>query len=99
MRPPSVDTSTRRIAPPPDQAKPVISWNPGLGSRCPPEGRVITDFGPNSDSNQRDLPSGLRLGYLVVSIMAMYGSPPLLIPRSHFTLLIPCQPGTTNRNG
>src|ERR1017187_9644468 len=70
VRPPSVDTSTRLTAPAPDQARPVISWKPGPGILYPPAGRVITDFGPNSNSNQRDFPSSLMLGYLLISIMA-----------------------------
>src|SRR5580700_6171247 len=69
--PPSVETSTRLTAPAPDHARPVISWKPGPGILYPPAGRVITDFGPSSNSNQRDLPSSLILGYRLVSIMAM----------------------------
>src|ERR1700730_15317247 len=69
--PPSVETSTRLTAPAPDHARPVISWKPGPGILYPPAGRVITDFGPNSNSNQRDFPSSLMLGYRLVSIMAM----------------------------
>src|SRR5579871_335796 len=60
--PPSVETSTRFTAPAPDHASPVISWKPGPGILYPPAGRVITDFGPSSNSNQRDLPSSLMLG-------------------------------------
>src|SRR5882672_5451670 len=70
VRPASVETSTRFTAPAPDHAKPVISWKPGPGILYPPAGRVITDFGPSSNSNQRDLPSSLMLGYRLVSIMA-----------------------------
>src|SRR5580700_2638703 len=61
--PPSVETSTRLTAPAPDHARPGILY--------PPAGRVITDFGPSSNSNQRDFPSSLMLGYRLVSIMAM----------------------------
>src|SRR5215469_5798990 len=45
--PPSVETSTLVILPPPDQAKPVISTYPGR-MFIPGEGRVITDFGAHS---------------------------------------------------
>src|SRR6516225_9437379 len=45
--PPSVDTSTFLTAPPPDHAKPVIWTYPRPAIFSPPEGRVITDFGPH----------------------------------------------------
>src|ERR1700676_1232849 len=48
LLPPSVDISTLLTAPPPDQARPVISTYPGRRTFNPPEGRVITDFGPHS---------------------------------------------------
>src|SRR5216684_663970 len=57
LRPPSVETSTLLIAPAPDQAKPVIWTYPWPGIFSPPEGRVITDFGPHSKWYQRALPS------------------------------------------
>src|SRR5215510_14754579 len=62
LLPPSVDTSTLLITPPPDQAKPVICTYPRPGMFIPPEGRVITDFGPISKWYQRDLPPRSSLG-------------------------------------
>src|SRR5688572_9888591 len=44
VAPPSVEMSTRAIRPRPDQAKPEISQKPGPGMRCPPDGKVMTDF-------------------------------------------------------
>lgn len=56
VRPPSVETSTRRTAPLPDQAKPTMVWWPRPARRWPPAGYVITDFGPCSQYE----PSGVR---------------------------------------
>src|SRR5262249_25226715 len=51
--PPSVETSTRPILLRPDQASPVISWQPGPGSRVPPAGKAIADFASLVKVNMR----------------------------------------------
>src|SRR5579864_1637153 len=55
LLPPSVEISTLRTAPPPDQAKPVIWTYPLRSGSSPAEGRVITDFGPHWKWYQRYL--------------------------------------------
>src|SRR5215470_179179 len=62
LLPPSVDTSTLLITPPPDQAKPVIWTYPLRAMLSPADGRVITDFGPISKWYQRALPARSSLG-------------------------------------
>src|ERR1700730_11901766 len=57
LLPPSVETSTLAILPPPDWAKPGISSYRGRGIFIPAEDRVMTDFGAHSKWYQRDLPS------------------------------------------
>src|SRR6185503_15335932 len=42
--PPSKETSTARIFPAPDHARPDTSWNPRAFSWCPPDGDVMTDL-------------------------------------------------------
>src|SRR5580704_18187989 len=100
LRPPSVDTSTLLTAPPPDQANPVIWTYPLPAIFSPPEGRVITDFGPHSKWNQRDLPS--RSALSMVEWFTPVGSrkwSTSLIWARYFTLKSPSQPGTISRNG
>jgi len=57
-----INLKTAKTAPPPDQAKPIISTYPLPGSFSPAEGRVITDFGAHSKWYQRDLPPRSALG-------------------------------------
>ena len=74
------------MRPAPDHASPLISCKPGPGSFIPPEGRVITDFGPISMLNQRALPSPRRLALVPASIGVMNGLSESCRRRSHFTL-------------
>src|SRR5688572_11441454 len=87
--PPSSDTSTRRILPAPDHARPAISYRPGPCIFMPPDGRVITDFTPISKVNWRALPSGIGSEYLEVSSLVCVGPSVSFRRCSHFTLMLP----------
>src|SRR5262247_1927390 len=101
LLPPSVDTSTLLITPPPDQARPVIWTYPLPGMLNPAEGRVITDFGPISKWYQRDLPprSSRGMEWFMDSFQAWYGWSVTLMCLRYFTLKGASQPGTNSRIG
>src|SRR5947208_1332420 len=88
LLPPSVDTSTLLITPPPDQAKPVIWTYPLRGMLSPADGRVITDFGPISKWYQRALPpiSSLGMEWFMDSFQAREGWSTTLIGSRDFQL-------------
>ena len=65
----------------------------------PPDGKVITDLASMTKVNWRALPSGMRSVYLEVSSRVYHGWSPTLMRRSHLTLVLPSQPGSTRRSG
>ena len=60
---------------------------------------VINDLGSIVKVNMRAWPSASRSVYLDVSSRVMYGWSTTLRRRSHFTLILPSQPGTNSRSG
>src|SRR5690348_16170248 len=99
LRPPSSETSTRLILPRPDQASPEITVNPFCLTGACGDGEVITDFASITNVNCRALPFSRRSVYFEVSSRVNQGSSPILMRRSHFTHILPSQPGTTSRAG
>src|SRR5215510_10905505 len=99
VAPPSADTSTRRMRPAPLQAIPEISYKPGRGSVIVEDGLVITDFTPISKVNCNARPSGSGSVYLDVSSLVWVGPAVAFRRRSHFTLVLPSQPGSSRRTG
>src|SRR5439155_20816732 len=97
--PPSVLTSTRAIRPRPLHASPEIAHQPGPVNRSGYAGDVISDLASISKLNMRALPPGSGSVYFDVSQRVMNGSVPSFRRRSHFTLVLPSQPGSSRRIG
>ena len=97
--PPSVDTSTRCTLPLPDHASPEIWWNPGPSSRCPPDGRVMTDLASITNVNCRASPLGIRSVYFEVSSRVCQARSTSCIRRSHLMEMLPSHPGISSRSG
>ena len=63
------------------------------------DGEVITDLASITKVNLRALPFSIRSVYFDVSSRVYQGWSPTLMRRSHFTQILPSQPGTTRRTG
>src|SRR5688572_19985220 len=99
LMPPSAEISTLAMRPAPDHAMPLISYQPRRSSLCPNDGKVMIDFTPSSKVNWRALPSGCKSEYLEVSSLVCVGPSVTLMRRSHFTFILPSQPGSSRRIG
>src|SRR6185437_12428059 len=99
LTPPSNETSTALILPRPLHARPRTSERPGADSGFSGQGKVMTDFASLTQVKPRAFPSGMSSVYFEVSSRVNHGASPTLIRRSHLTLTLPCQPGTSNRSG
>ena len=59
----------------------------------------MTDFTPIGNVNCRACPSGMRSVYFDVSSFVITGPAVTFSRRSHFTLVLPSQPGSRSRIG
>ena len=62
-------------------------------------GPVTTDLASMVQVKRRERPSANKSVYFAVSSRVCQGSSPTSMRRSHFTHILPSQPGTTMRSG
>ena len=72
---------------------------PAPASWIPGDGRVITDFASIGKTNCCACPFGNEMVYFDVSSLVIVGSVVSLMRRSHFTLVLPSNPGSRRRIG